>query len=145
MRFEQWLSFHRKQKPQLMRDVHEYMNTRYDFSGAAIPGVTMSGGKPIMLGPVARLPDGIESFEQLAALTAAEIRERDLFPYKPLAHPLPVSRPHGLPAVLGGSRIPSIDGSTSTWTFRRSTCPNFPRRCSSPRTKNWATSPVVAK
>ena len=48
----------------------------------------MSGGKPIMKGPVARLPQSIASFEQLASMSASEIREQDLFPYKPLAHPL---------------------------------------------------------
>jgi cytochrome c peroxidase len=88
MRFEQWLEFHRKQKPKLMKDVHEYMAGRYDFSGRAIAGHTMSGGKPIMQGPVARLGGGIGSYEELAALSPAEIKERDLFPYKPLAHPL---------------------------------------------------------
>jgi cytochrome c peroxidase len=88
MRFEQWLDFHRSQKPELMRDVHAYMNGRYDFSGEAIPGQTMSGGKPIMKGPVVRLPDEIESFTALAAMTPEEIRQRDWFPYKPLAHPL---------------------------------------------------------
>jgi cytochrome c peroxidase len=88
MRFEQWLSFHRKQKPKLMKDVREYMASRYDFSGRPIPGQFMSGGKPIMQGPVARMPAGISSFEELAALSPAEIRSRDFFPYKPLAHPL---------------------------------------------------------
>ncbi len=88
MRFEQWLEFHRKQKPALMQDVHAYMATRYDFSARALPGYTMSGGKPIMAGPVARLPGGVESYEQLAAFTPADIKARDLFPFKPLAHPL---------------------------------------------------------
>lgn len=88
MRFEQWLEFHRKQKPKLMADVKAYMNSRYDFSGTPIPGQTMSGGKPIMKGPVARLPRGIDSYEDLAKLSAQEIKRRDLFPYKPLAHPL---------------------------------------------------------
>ena len=87
MRFEQWLEFHRKQKPQLMADVHAYMNDRYDFSGEAIEGQFMSGGKPIMRGPVARLAS-VKSFEELAAMSPSEIREKDLFPYKPLAHPL---------------------------------------------------------
>ncbi len=87
MRFEQWLEFHRKQKPTLMADVRDYMNDRYDFSEAAISGQFMTGGKPIMQGPVARLTS-VESFEELAALKPNEIRERDLFPYKPLAHPL---------------------------------------------------------
>jgi cytochrome c peroxidase len=88
MRFEQWLSFHRKQKPQLMKDVNAYMAERYTFSGDAIPGQFMSGGKPIMRGPVARLDGSVASFEELAALSPEEIRRRDVFPYKPLAHPL---------------------------------------------------------
>jgi hypothetical protein len=88
MRFEQWLSFHRKQKPRLMNDVRDYMNSRYDFSETPIPGQFMSGGKAIMQGPVARLTGRIASFEALAELSPAEIRRRDLFPYKPLAHPL---------------------------------------------------------
>jgi len=33
-------------------------------------------------------PDGIASWEDLAKLTPEEIKKRDLFPYKPLAHPL---------------------------------------------------------
>ncbi|HRX78991.1 MAG TPA: hypothetical protein P5307_08005, partial [Pirellulaceae bacterium] len=88
MRFEQWLSFHRKQKPGLMRDVKAYMDGRFDFSGRVMPGQFMSGGKPIMLGPVARLPKAVKSYEELAKLRAEEIRRRDLFPYTPLAHPL---------------------------------------------------------
>jgi cytochrome c peroxidase len=88
MRFEQWLEFHRSQKPLLMKDVHAYMNSRFDFSGKAIPEQTMSGGKPIMQGPVARLPKDIGTFDELAKLSPEEIYERDIFPYKPLAHPL---------------------------------------------------------
>ncbi len=89
MRFEQWLEFHRKQKPKLMSDVWKYMESRFEFSGEAIPGQTMSGGrKPIMQGPVAVVPNGISTFEALTELTPEEIRKRDLFPYKPLAHPL---------------------------------------------------------
>lgn len=88
MRFEQWQAFHRKQKPELMKDVREYMESRYDFSGEAMPGIYMSGGKPIMKGPVARLPKGVESWEALSEISVDEMRERDIFPYKPLAHPL---------------------------------------------------------
>lgn len=72
-----------------MKDVRRYMNSRFDFSGATIPDQVMSGGrKPIMQGPVALLPSGISSFEALADVSPEEIRKRDLFPYKPLAHPL---------------------------------------------------------
>lgn len=88
MPFAEWLAFNKKQKPELMREVRAYMDGRYDFSGTPMPGQHMSGGKAIMQGPVARLPKGIASFEALAALSADEIKTRDLFPYKPLAHPI---------------------------------------------------------
>jgi cytochrome c peroxidase len=88
MKFEQWLEFHRKQKPALMDDVRNYMDSRFAFSATPMPGHFMTGGKPIMQGPVARLPDPCETFEALDALSAEQIRDDDLFPYKPLAHPL---------------------------------------------------------
>ncbi len=88
MRWDQWLAFHKKQKPQLMKDVRNYMNSRYDFNGEVVPGQMQSGGrKPVMAGPVARL-EGVDSFEELAEMSPEEIREKDIFPYKPLAHPI---------------------------------------------------------
>lgn len=89
MPWEQWISFQKKQKPQLMKDVRSYMNERYDFNGEAIPGVFMGGGvKPVMAGPIARIPGGVDSFEALAELSPEQIKESDIFPYKPLAHPI---------------------------------------------------------
>jgi cytochrome c peroxidase len=89
MPFTEWLELHRVQKPKLMSDVWVYMDSRYDFSGKSIPGATMSGGrKGVPAGPVARLPKGIATYEALAALSPQEITQRDLFPFKPLAHPL---------------------------------------------------------
>ena len=88
MRWDQWLNFHRKQKPLLMNDVRSHMDERFDFGGDVASGAFMSGGKPIMKGPIARLPAGFSSFADLDQLSPTEIRERDLFPYKPLAHPL---------------------------------------------------------
>ena len=86
--WEEWVAKLQKQKPELMADVRAYMDRRYHFHGGAIAGARMSGGKPIMRGPVARLPGGVSSFEALARLSPGEINRRDLFPYKPLAHPL---------------------------------------------------------
>jgi cytochrome c peroxidase len=88
MSWDEWVRKCQTQKPQLMVDVRAYMNSRYKFDGKPIDGAKMSGGKPIMRGPVARLPEGIASYEELAKLSPDEIRKRDLFPFKPLAHPL---------------------------------------------------------
>lgn len=88
MSFDKWLAYHAAQKPKLMEKVHHYMGSRYHFTEEALPQQFMSGGKPIMKGPVARLPATVTSFEALAELSPEEIKRRDLFPYKPLAHPL---------------------------------------------------------
>ena len=88
MPWAEWLAAMRKQKPILMAKVTAYMNARYDFTPRPRPGAKMSGGKAIMDGPAARLPKGVASFEELARLGPDAIRDRDLFPYKPLAHPL---------------------------------------------------------
>ena len=88
MPFDQWLEMHRIQKPKLMAEVNTYMRGRFDFSARALAGAAMSGGKPIMAGPVARLPQGAASYEALSAMQPEAIRQKDLFPYKPLAHPL---------------------------------------------------------
>lgn len=89
MEWDEWVAFHKKQKPELMKDVQAYMNSRYNFNEETYPDKFMSGGrKPIMKGPVSRLPDGVKSFEELANMTPEEIKRKDLFPFKPLAHPL---------------------------------------------------------
>ncbi len=89
MSWSEWLSFHERQKPRLMEDVRAYMAKRYDFNGDSYSGKFMSGGrKKIMKGPISKLPAGIDSFEALAELAAEEIKRRDLFPFKPLVHPL---------------------------------------------------------
>ncbi len=89
MSWKEWVVYHEKQKPELMADVKEYMNSRYDFSNNPIEGVYMSGNrKQVMKGPISRLPEGVNSFEDLAQRSAEDIKAKDLFPYKPLAHPL---------------------------------------------------------
>ena len=58
------------------------LNLRYDLSKRSAPDVFMSGGKPIPVGPTAKL-QGI-SWAELDQLTPDQIKMRDLFPYKPL-------------------------------------------------------------
>ncbi len=89
MSWDEWVSMHKFQKPKLMADRTEYMNSRYNFSGEVIPNAFMTGmRKPIMKGPISKLPVGVTSFEELALLSPNEIKEKDLFPYTPLSHPL---------------------------------------------------------
>ena len=61
---------------------------RYDLSNRAAPGVTMSRSKPVQEGVRAKLPADT-TWSQLAAMSADEIREKNLFPagFMPLPHP----------------------------------------------------------
>jgi cytochrome c peroxidase len=88
MPWNEWVQMCRNQKPKITAECKAYMDGRYHFTGDPLPGAKMSGGKAIMAGPVARLPKAVASYEDLALLKPQQIRDGDLFPYKPLAHPL---------------------------------------------------------
>lgn len=75
-------------KPAVMKRQLDLLNSRYDLSNQPAPGVTMFRGKPVQDGVRVRLPAGM-TWERLAAMDPAEIRERGLFPagFLPLPHP----------------------------------------------------------
>ena len=64
------------------------LNERYDLGDHPAPGVTMSGGKPVQAGVRVKLPPGM-TWDRLAGLGPAAIRDRGLFPrgFLPLPHP----------------------------------------------------------
>ena len=72
-------------KAQVMATQRRLLESRYNLEPKLDPVVTMSRGKPLAVGPTARLPAGM-TWEALTALSPAEIRDRDIFPYKALPH-----------------------------------------------------------
>jgi hypothetical protein len=88
--FEEFFRMCVENRPKVMEGRSKYMALRYDFSGKGSSGVSMTRGKPIPVGPVVRLPEGIKSWQDLTGLSPAEIRRRGLFPkgFMPLSHPL---------------------------------------------------------
>ncbi|MDP2303965.1 MAG: cytochrome B6 [Ignavibacteria bacterium] len=63
----------------------EMLNSRYDLSKKTTAETVMSGGKPIPIGPTANL-NGV-TWEQLNKMTPEQIKEKGIFPYKPLPFP----------------------------------------------------------
>ena len=61
------------------------LEDRYDLTQHVDESVRMTRGKPIPVGPTARLKNGV-TFEQLGRMTPEEIRDKGLFPYLPLPH-----------------------------------------------------------
>jgi len=77
-----------KQRPVVDRAAHELLESRFELACVTDRQATMSGGKPLPVGPTARLPEGIKSWQEYAALSPEQIKERGAFPYRPLEHPL---------------------------------------------------------
>jgi len=79
-----------KNKPALMKKHHKLLNDRYNLSEKVDPKATMSGGKPLPIGPTAKLKRGI-SWDKLSTLTPSEVKQKGIFPYLPLPHVSPDS------------------------------------------------------
>jgi cytochrome c peroxidase len=73
-------------KPAVTAAQRRLLESRYDLTPRLDPQETMSRGKPLAVGPTARLGAGI-TWDRLAAMSPEEIRARKLFPYPPLPHP----------------------------------------------------------
>ena len=89
----------------------------------------MTRGKPLAVGPTARLPAGL-SWERLAAMSPEEIRSKNVFPYPALPHPK---------QATGGQVFPQMQtrmfldwsGLMLNSTSRMRFCRNFLRHLSS--------------
>lgn len=95
--FEERKAAWSRQKPQVVEAQRKLLESRYAFTGKTHPTARMTGGRLVPVGPVARLPGGVKSWEVLSRLSAGEVKSRDIFPYLPLPHPL---------ASTGGSIFP---------------------------------------
>ncbi|MHB1156712.1 MAG: cytochrome B6 [Phycisphaerales bacterium] len=80
--FEQIKAARMAVKAERAREHAKLLDSRYDLTKKTSAEVRMSGGKPIPVGPTARLQG--TSWEQLDKMTADQIKEKGLFPYKPL-------------------------------------------------------------
>jgi cytochrome c peroxidase len=72
-------------KARVMAEHMKLLEARYDLKKKVDLNVTMTRGKPIPVGPTAKLKNGT-TWEQLGNMGPEMIAERDLFPYLPLPH-----------------------------------------------------------
>ncbi len=72
-------------KPRVMAAAKRLLEERYDLTRRVDTNTKMTRGKPVPVGPTARLKGGV-TWEQLGRMSPDEIREKNLFPYLPLPH-----------------------------------------------------------
>ena len=89
--FDVMMARKKRAKSDVMRRHLDFLKERYDLSRRVSRDATMFRGKPLPVGPTARLKGGM-TWERLGAMTPAEIREQGVFPYLPLPH---VDHPEG--------------------------------------------------
>jgi cytochrome c peroxidase len=78
-----------KEKPGANTRFQKLLGDRYDLSDKPIAGVTSSArNKPIQGGVRAKLPKGVKSWQDLAAMSPEDIKKQDLWPagFFPLPH-----------------------------------------------------------
>ena len=74
------------------------LESRYILQPKLDPSAKMSRGKPLPVGPTARLSRGM-AWETLAAMTPDAIRQQGIFPYPPLPHPFQANGGQVFPAM----------------------------------------------
>jgi cytochrome c peroxidase len=84
--FDKVMAQDKAEKAVVMKRQMDLLNERYDLTKKVTTEVTMSKGKPLPVGPTARLKGGLP-WDKLAGMTPEEIKEKGLFPYLPLPHP----------------------------------------------------------
>ena len=86
--FQEVLTKDKAERESVMARQSKLLQERYDLTPRPDPKLTMSRGKPIQVGPTARLPEGM-TWAKLATMSSDEVRERGLFPqgFLPLPHP----------------------------------------------------------
>jgi cytochrome c peroxidase len=83
--FEVVLKRDKANKARVMAAAKRLLEERYDLTRRVDANIKMTRGKPIPVGPTARLKGGV-TWEQLGRMSPEEIREKNIFPYLPLPH-----------------------------------------------------------
>lgn len=84
--FDKVMAQDKSRKALMMKRHMDLLQDRYNLSKAVTTDITMSRGKPLPVGPTARLNGGL-TWEKLARMTPEQIKREGVFPYLPLPHP----------------------------------------------------------
>lgn len=84
--FEEIMKADMAERPKVMQTQRELLQRRYDLKPRLDKEAKMSRGKPLAVGPTARLSSGM-TWQRLAGMAPEEIKSKNAFPYPALPHP----------------------------------------------------------
>jgi cytochrome c peroxidase len=111
-------------KQAVMAAQKKLLEQRYDLSPKLDPKATMYRGKPLVVGPTARLAAGA-TWDNLAAKSPAEIKRASSFPYPSLPHPLHTNGGQVFPAMQI-EMFPRLDRFDVAFDLPEAFLPEFP-------------------
>jgi len=85
-------------KSGVMTTQRKLLEARYDLTPRQDPKVKMSRGKPLCVGPTARLAQEM-TWDAISGVSPEEIKKSNLFPYPSLVHPLHTNGGQVFPAM----------------------------------------------
>lgn len=87
--FEQTVARMEAAKAQIIDRQAALLQDRYDLSDQPAKDVTMSRGKPVQGGVRVKLPESVESWTALGAMSPEQVRQKAVWPkgFLPLPHP----------------------------------------------------------
>jgi cytochrome c peroxidase len=124
MTFEQVMQRESAAKPASAAAHRRLLESRYNLAPRLDPDVKMSRGKAVPVGPTARLRQGT-TWEQLAQMGAAELKDGGLFPYPSLPHPLQTNGGQVFPEVQI-AMFPRLDRFDVEFDLPNEFLPEFP-------------------
>src|SRR6478672_4991106 len=77
--FQAMMAKDKADKPAVMQRQKKLLDDRYDLSTHPDQKVTMTRGKPIQVGPAAKLPEEM-TWDKLADMSPEDLRDKGLFP-----------------------------------------------------------------
>jgi cytochrome c peroxidase len=122
--FEQVRDQEIAQRPAVMAAQQQLLASRYNLTPRLDPEAKMSRGKPLVVGPTARLPEGL-TFEQLGAMGPDDIKAKNLFPYPSLPHPLQTNGGQVFPQVQT-AMFPRLERFDVEFDLPEAFLPEFP-------------------
>lgn len=85
-------------RPNVMAAQKQLLERRYNLQAKLDPQAKMSRGKPLPVGPTARLAQGM-TWDRLAQMSPSDIKQQGIFPYLTLPHPLQANGGQVFPKV----------------------------------------------
>ncbi|MDB6136102.1 MAG: cytochrome c peroxidase [Verrucomicrobiales bacterium] len=111
-------------KPMVMAAQQKLLESRYNLTPKLDSEAKMSRGKPLAVGPTARLAEGL-TWQALSEKSPGEIREKGLFPYPPLPHPKHATGGQVFPKVQIAS-FPRLERFDVDFDLPEAFIPEFP-------------------